>query len=70
MDLIDIRSSRLDGGLSPALLKQIGSSLQQGDQVMLFLNRRGFAPVVTCHACGWLSDCPRCDARMTLHLTQ
>jgi primosomal protein N' (replication factor Y) len=70
MDLIDIRSSRLDGGLSPALLKHIGSSLQQGEQVMLFLNRRGFAPVVICHACGWLSDCPRCDARMTLHLTQ
>ncbi|MGD8932594.1 MAG: primosomal protein N' [Chromatiales bacterium] len=67
MDLIDIRSSRLDGGLSPALLKQIDACLNQGEQVMLFLNRRGFAPVVTCHACGWLADCPRCDARMTLH---
>jgi primosomal protein N' (replication factor Y) len=67
MDLIDIRSSRLDGGLSPALLKRIGASLSKGEQVMLFLNRRGFSPVVTCHACGWLADCPRCDARMTLH---
>jgi primosomal protein N' (replication factor Y) len=67
MDLIDIRSSRLDGGLSPALLKRIGASLSKGEQAMLFLNRRGFSPVVTCHACGWLADCPRCDARMTLH---
>jgi primosomal protein N' (replication factor Y) len=67
MDLIDIRSSRLDGGLSPALLKRIDACLNQDEQVMLFLNRRGFAPVLTCHACGWLADCPRCDARMTLH---
>jgi primosomal protein N' (replication factor Y) len=65
--LIDIRSSRLDGGLSPILLKQISHHLQQGEQVMLFLNRRGYAPVVTCHACGWMADCPRCDARLTLH---
>ncbi|MEN8178604.1 MAG: primosomal protein N' [Pseudomonadota bacterium] len=68
ISLIDIRSSRLDGGLSPALLKQINETLHQGGQVMLFLNRRGYAPVITCHACGWLADCPRCDARMTLHL--
>ncbi|RDH83215.1 MAG: primosomal protein N' [endosymbiont of Escarpia spicata] len=68
MDLLDIRNIRLDGGLSPALLKNIGKTLQRGEQAMLFLNRRGFAPVITCHACGWLSDCPRCDARMTLHL--
>jgi len=67
MALIDIRSSRLDGGLSPALLKQIEHCLGRNEQVMLFLNRRGFAPVVTCHACGWLADCPRCDARLTLH---
>lgn len=68
MDIIDIRSSRLEGGLSPALISQINNCLRAGEQVMLFLNRRGYAPLVTCHACGWLSDCPRCDARMTLHL--
>lgn len=68
ISLLDIRSSRLDGGLSPVLLKQINRTLQYGEQVMLFLNRRGYAPVITCHACGWLADCPRCDARMTLHL--
>ena len=68
IDLLDIRSSRLDGGLSPALLKRTNEVLQQGEQVLLFLNRRGYAPVITCHACGWLAECPRCDARMTLHL--
>ena len=39
-----------------------------GNQVLLFLNRRGFSPVLTCHACGWVGDCPHCDARLTLHL--
>ncbi|MEN8167841.1 MAG: primosomal protein N' [Pseudomonadota bacterium] len=68
MEIIDIRSSRLEGGLSPVLISRINSGLRAGEQVMLFLNRRGYAPLVTCHACGWLSDCPRCDARMTLHL--
>ncbi|MDJ0807320.1 MAG: primosomal protein N' [Gammaproteobacteria bacterium] len=68
ISLLDIRSSRLDGGLSPALLKQVRATLQRQEQVILFLNRRGYAPVITCHACGWLADCPRCDARMTLHL--
>ncbi len=68
ISLVDIRSSRLDGGLSPALIKQISDTIENGGQVMLFLNRRGYAPVITCHACGWLADCPRCDARMTQHL--
>jgi primosomal protein N' (replication factor Y) len=41
--------------------------LHNGDQVMLFLNRRGYAPVLMCHACGWMAKCKRCDARMTFH---
>jgi primosomal protein N' (replication factor Y) len=41
--------------------------LQRGDQVLLFLNRRGYAPVLLCHACGWVAGCGRCDARLTLH---
>jgi primosomal protein N' (replication factor Y) len=41
--------------------------LKRGGQILLFLNRRGFAPVLLCHACGWVSECRRCDARMTLH---
>jgi len=68
IDLLDIRSAPLNGGLSPALLKLLKKELSAGNQVLLFLNRRGYAPVITCYHCGWLSECPRCDARMTLHL--
>lgn len=67
LDLLDIRSAPLDGGLSPTLLRLMEQTLAEGNQVLLFLNRRGYAPVVTCYHCGWLSECPRCDARMTLH---
>ncbi|MBV2135299.1 MAG: primosomal protein N' [Candidatus Thiodiazotropha sp. (ex Ctena orbiculata)] len=65
--LLDIRSVHLDGGLSPALIKQLRQTLDAEEQALLFLNRRGYAPLLTCHACGWLTDCPRCDARMTHH---
>ncbi len=68
INLLDIRSAPLNGGLSPALLERLKTELAAGNQVLLFLNRRGYAPVVICHHCGWLSECPRCDARMTLHL--
>ncbi len=70
MHLLDIRSVPLDGGLSPALIKEMRQTLAQAEQVMLFINRRGYAPMLTCHACGWLTDCPRCDARMTHHRRQ
>ncbi len=68
IELLDIRSAPLNGGLSPALLGMLKRELADGNQVLLFLNRRGYAPVVICHHCGWLSECPHCDARMTLHL--
>jgi primosomal protein N' (replication factor Y) len=67
MDLIDIRSNPLKSGISPVLIRIIGEHLARDEQVLLFLNRRGFSPLLICHACGWLSDCPRCDARMTFH---
>jgi primosomal protein N' (replication factor Y) len=70
MHLVDIRSVPLDAGLSPTLIKEMRETLSQGEQVMLFINRRGYAPMLTCHACGWLTDCPRCDARMTHHRRQ
>jgi primosomal protein N' (replication factor Y) len=67
IDLIDIRSVRLDAGVSPTMMRLVAEQLDQGNQVLLFLNRRGYAPVVICHDCGWTSECRRCDARMTLH---
>jgi primosomal protein N' (replication factor Y) len=67
MDLLDIRSVRLEAGLSPVLIEQIRRTLRAGNQALLFINRRGYAPIVTCHDCGWVAECRRCDARMTLH---
>ncbi len=67
LDLIDLRSVPLQSGLSPALIRLIRENLQAGGQTLLFLNRRGFAPLVTCHQCGWVAGCPACDARLTWH---
>ncbi|GGK64401.1 primosomal protein N' [Amphritea balenae] len=66
-ELLDIKQLPLQDGLSTPLLQQIRSHLEQGTQVLIFLNRRGFAPTLMCHDCGWLADCRRCDAHMTLH---
>ena len=67
MQLLDVRNQRLEGGLSAPLMGMLEETLSRGQQAMIFLNRRGYAPVLTCYACGWLSDCPRCDARQTYH---
>jgi primosomal protein N' (replication factor Y) len=67
MHLLDIRDQPLEGGVSRYLLEALRRVLAAGEQALVFLNRRGFAPVLTCYECGWLSDCPRCDARQTLH---
>ena len=67
VDLLDIRDQPLQSGMSQLLLDQVQAALGQGEQVILFLNRRGYSPVLSCFGCGWLSDCPRCDARQTLH---
>lgn len=65
--LIDIRQLVLEQGLSTPLLQAMHEHLANGEQVMLFLNRRGFAPVLMCPGCGWMAMCQRCDTRMTYH---
>ena len=67
MQLIDVRNQPLRRGLSPDLIKAIRQETDAGNQVILFLNRRGYAPQLTCHACGWIAECRHCDARMTWH---
>src|SRR5690606_38640865 len=78
MQLIDARlqsthqqttdeGARYDTGLTDALIGAIRQTLEAGDQVLIFLNRRGYAPVLLCEACGWQADCPRCDAHLTVH---
>lgn len=65
--IVDIRKVSLEQGLSPQLIQEIKIHLDAGNQVMLFLNRRGFSPVLMCHSCGWMAQCKRCDIRMTYH---
>ena len=65
--LIDLRMQPLNHGISVALRDAIAKTLKQGHQVLVFLNRRGYAPVLICHECAWSAQCHQCDARMTLH---
>jgi primosomal protein N' (replication factor Y) (superfamily II helicase) len=65
--LLDIRGQKLDEGLSPLTLDSISKTLNKNEQVLVFLNRRGYAPTLECQDCGWMADCRYCDARMTLH---
>jgi primosomal protein N' (replication factor Y) len=67
LDLVNIRGVPLEGGLAPVSRRMVLETLGRGEQVLLFLNHRGYAPIVMCHACGWVAECRRCDARMTFH---
>ena len=64
---LDVKSLPLEAGISQPLQKAMAQTLNAGQQVLVFLNRRGFAPTLLCHECGWMCTCPRCDARMTVH---
>ncbi|GGZ69801.1 primosomal protein N' [Lysobacter xinjiangensis] len=65
--VIDIRKRALDAGLSNELIDALSRTLEAGGQALVFKNRRGYAPVLLCHDCGWSAECPRCDASMTVH---
>ena len=67
MRILDIRASRMQSALSNELVHDIRETLDRGEQVLLFLNRRGFAPALLCHQCGWGAICDRCDSHMTYH---
>ncbi len=67
IQLIDIRNQPLQHGLASATLQSIAGVISQQQQVLIFINRRGFAPVLLCHACGWMADCAACDSHFTLH---
>jgi primosomal protein N' (replication factor Y) len=65
--VIDIRDQPLNEGLSQSLIARIAAVLERREQSLLFLNRRGFAPALICHACGWVAECGHCDAKLVLH---
>ncbi len=66
-DLIDVKHQPLKAGMSPPVLAAIKAHLARGEQVLVFLNRRGFSPTLLCHECGWIADCQRCSAYPTVH---
>ncbi|MCM2335949.1 MAG: primosomal protein N' [Pseudomonas sp.] len=70
--VVDVRKRPLEAGLSPELLAAIGAALAADGQVLVFKNRRGYAPALLCHDCGWTAHCPRCSTpehgtAMTVH---
>ncbi len=67
VELLDIKGCDLNAGISEPLISEIQQHLNNKTQVLVFLNRRGFAPSLSCHNCGWIAPCKRCDARLTLH---
>lgn len=67
VSLLDVCRRPMDDGISDQLLIKIDEHLKNAGQILLFLNRRGYAPLLMCHECGWTTACQRCDANMTLH---
>ena len=65
---INTANMPLQEGLSPAMLSALAERLQRKEQSLIFINRRGYAPVLMCTACGWLSGCPHCAGKLVLHL--
>ena len=66
--IVDTRREKLQEGLSAALLAGLQQRLDRGEQSLVFLNRRGYAPVLACPPCGWISRCQRCAANLVVHL--
>ena len=70
LQLLDIRNKKIQEGLSEALVEEMRRTLAKNEQVLLFLNRRGFAPTLICHGCGWVARCQRCDANLVIHFDE
>lgn len=67
MRSIDLRSDTEIDGISNQAREALLQSLERGEQAMVFINRRGFSPIIQCNSCGWIAECLRCDARLTVH---
>lgn len=65
--IVDMRNQKLTEGLAADLIQAIEKHLDKQGQILLFLNRRGYAPLLLCNSCGWVADCKNCDAHLTLH---
>jgi primosomal protein N' (replication factor Y) len=70
IECINTANSTLYHGISDRLLEALSQRLQRGEQSLIFINRRGYAPVLMCTACGWLSGCKNCAGKLVLHLNE
>lgn len=67
MHVIDLKVAQKQNGISQQLIHEVQKRLDKKEQVLIFLNRRGYAPVLICENCGWQAKCPHCDANFTVH---
>ena len=67
MHVIDLKVAQKQNGISQQLIHEVQKRLDKKEQVLIFLNRRGYAPVLICESCGWQAKCPHCDANFTVH---
>ena len=65
--IVDLKSEQSEAGIASSTLSAISQTIKNGHQVLVFLNRRGFAPAIICHHCGWSAECHNCDSRLTVH---
>ena len=65
--LVDLKNEKSEAGIAMSTLAEIRQTVENGHQVLVFLNRRGFAPAIICHHCGWSAECHNCDSRLTVH---
>ena len=65
--VIDLKTEATSCGIAQSTLDAIQQRLDAQQQVLVFLNRRGYAPALVCHNCGWSADCPKCDSKLTVH---
>ncbi len=67
--ILDLKIAKKQHGISQTLLDEMKKRLDKNEQVLVFLNRRGYAPVLICESCAWQAKCPHCDANFTVHRT-
>jgi len=67
MHVLDLKTNQKQYGISQLLINEIKKRLEHQEQVLIFLNRRGYSPVLICESCAWQAKCPNCDANFTLH---
>ncbi|HXD51142.1 MAG TPA: primosomal protein N', partial [Burkholderiales bacterium] len=69
IEYIDTRNAQLIDGLAQELLRAIDATVKRGEQSLVFINRRGYAPVLICRSCNWTANCQRCSAKLVMHAT-